>query len=214
MEGYMNKVGRLSKMAKSRYFILEDRFLYYFEKHTDADPKGAIFLQGSSITVEADGSRGKYGLVVCNGRQGRRRVFYCNSRDEQDQWLHALAKAANIASIHEFFDIGYEDTKIQIGKGKFSIVYQAVRRDATKEKLAVKVIQKKGVGEDDREYMRTEIAVLRLVNHPNIVRMVDMFDELISCISSWSTSRVVTYFVDSSNSRGIVLKTSKLQWEW
>eukprot|EP00746_Dinoflagellata_sp_MGD_P025040 gnl/MRDRNA2_/MRDRNA2_158826_c0_seq1.p1 gnl/MRDRNA2_/MRDRNA2_158826_c0~~gnl/MRDRNA2_/MRDRNA2_158826_c0_seq1.p1 ORF type:complete len:559 (-),score=92.78 gnl/MRDRNA2_/MRDRNA2_158826_c0_seq1:66-1631(-) len=177
MEGYMNKVGKLSKMAKSRYFILEDRFLYYFEKHTDADPKGAIFLQGSSITVQADGSRGKHGIVVCNGRQGRRRVLYCNSREEQDLWLHALAKAANIASIHEFFEIGHGDAKIQIGKGKFATVYLGTRRDATKEKLAIKVIQKKGVSEDDREYMRTEIAVLRLVNHPNIVRMVDMFDE-------------------------------------
>lgn len=90
------------------------------------------------------------------------------------QWQQALVKAANTASINEFYDLG---TKIEIGKGKYSTVFLGIRRDTSKEKVAVKVIQKQGVGDDDREYMRTEIAVLRLVNHPNIVRMVDMFDE-------------------------------------
>merc|ERR1711904_458392 len=46
MSGYMFKVGRMSKMEKSRYFVLQDRFLYYYERSDDDNPKGAIFLPG------------------------------------------------------------------------------------------------------------------------------------------------------------------------
>ena len=48
------------------------------------------------------------------------------------------------------------------------------------EEFAVKIISKQSLSNDDREYIRTEVAILKHVNHKYIVRMVDIFDDKLS----------------------------------
>ena len=62
----------------------------------------------------------------------------------------------------------------EIGKGKFSVVHKC-RSRASGEEFAVKVIDKGKLQPQERELLRTEIAVLKLVRHPSIIRLVDVF---------------------------------------
>ena len=62
----------------------------------------------------------------------------------------------------------------EIGKGKFSVVHKC-RSRASGEEFAVKVIDKGKLQPQERELLRTEIAVLKLVRHPSIFRLVDVF---------------------------------------
>ena len=61
------------------------------------------------------------------------------------------------------------------GHGRFSRVLLGTRR-ADGARFAVKVINKAKLGEAERELLRTEIAILRLVHHPHIVRLEDVYE--------------------------------------
>jgi serine/threonine protein kinase len=66
------------------------------------------------------------------------------------------------------------DTKAELGRGKFSIVYRATSK-LSGEQVAVKVLTDII---DDREFIRTELAIVKLVSHPNIVRTIDVFESI------------------------------------
>lgn len=39
------------KNWKHRYFVLQDVFLYYYQKPTDKKPKGVVNIEGATVTV-------------------------------------------------------------------------------------------------------------------------------------------------------------------
>ncbi len=63
-----------------------------------------------------------------------------------------------------------------IGKGSFATVKKAKHRQ-TQERFAVKVLSKKKMTEEDKVAMRTEIEILKQVDHPNIVKLIDVFED-------------------------------------
>jgi len=63
-----------------------------------------------------------------------------------------------------------------LGKGSFATVKKAKNR-ATGERFAVKVLSKKKMSDEDKIAMHTEIEILKSVDHPNIVRLIDIFED-------------------------------------
>ena len=63
-----------------------------------------------------------------------------------------------------------------IGRGTFATVKRARNRE-TNEKVAVKILYKKKMEEEDILSFRTEIEILKSVDHPNIVRIIDDFED-------------------------------------
>lgn len=63
----------------------------------------------------------------------------------------------------------------QIGEGSFGKVYKA-RRKYTGRLVAIKMINKAGQSKDDLESFRREIDLLRKVSHPNVMRMLNVFE--------------------------------------
>ena len=68
--------------------------------------------------------------------------------------------------------------KIQrtIGKGSFATVRKAKNR-VTNEYVAVKVLSKRKMAQDDVDSLKNEIEIMRTVDHPNIVKMIDFFED-------------------------------------
>ena len=62
-----------------------------------------------------------------------------------------------------------------IGEGKFGLVKLGVHK-STKERVAIKIIQKSSMKDNDAELVRTEIDIMKLCHHPNIVRLLDHFE--------------------------------------
>jgi len=67
----------------------------------------------------------------------------------------------------------YEITK-ELGRGAFSIVKLAIDKE-TGEKYAVKIINKTTIGQDMNR-LATEIAILKQVQHPNVIVMKETVD--------------------------------------
>jgi len=63
----------------------------------------------------------------------------------------------------------------QLGRGAFSVVYEAKHRQSHKS-FAVKTVNKHWLKPDDLKGMENEIAILKILKHPHIVKLYDVFD--------------------------------------
>ena len=99
-----------------------------------------------------------------------KRVLYCKSEDERDRWVSNLQHAAHVVPIEDDYVIGKE-----LGRGRFSIVCECVHKMSGVH-CAVKIIDKATIEPEEKGLLRTEIAVLKLVNHPNIIRMEGLYE--------------------------------------
>jgi len=70
---------------------------------------------------------------------------------------------------------GTYELKTELGRGAFSIVYQATHK-TTGAQFAVKVINKKDLGRDYEKNLKMEVDILKKVNHPNIIALKELFD--------------------------------------
>jgi len=64
----------------------------------------------------------------------------------------------------------------KLGEGAFSTVREA--RNKKDEKYAVKIINKKGLSTDDNKGLQQEIGILKEIDHPHIIKLYDIYDEL------------------------------------
>lgn len=63
----------------------------------------------------------------------------------------------------------------ELGRGRFSVVCECVHK-TTGVHCAVKIIDKATIEPEEKALLRTEIAVLKLVNHPNIIRLEGLYE--------------------------------------
>lgn len=73
-------------------------------------------------------------------------------------------------SVEDKYDLGKE-----LGRGGFSVVREAVNK-YTKEKVAVKFIEKKFVDQEELKLLQREIDIMARVQHKNVLRLFEIFD--------------------------------------
>jgi len=63
----------------------------------------------------------------------------------------------------------------ELGRGAFSVVKVGINKK-TKEKVAIKIIDRNDVGKDYEKNLRMEMDILRRVDHPNIIALHEMVE--------------------------------------
>ncbi|OQR97774.1 kinase [Thraustotheca clavata] len=174
-DGNLWKKGFRLKQMKSRYYYLNGKFLYYYTNRGDTRPKGVIFLSERYVESKSNPLMEKQGffeieLSTEKGEPSEKRYLYAKSKEECNKWVASLQKAASKVLIEESYQIGHK-----LGKGRYSHVYEATHRTKNM-KCAVKVMDKTQLGSAEKELLRTEIAILKLVKHKNIIRLYDVFE--------------------------------------
>merc|ERR1719411_1526130 len=71
----------------------------------------------------------------------------------------------------ETYDLGKE-----IGVGSFACVNECIRKSDSMQ-CAVKIMDKRYLSHKEMHGLRDEITILRSVSHPNIIRLMDVFDD-------------------------------------
>ena len=94
--------------------------------------------------------------------------------------VNASSSEAVLVSHHKAttevtFSTKYKKGK-QLGKGGYAIVYECIDK-TTNHKYAVKEIIRSGMKKDDEDALRLEIDILGSLNHKNIVRQFEYFEE-------------------------------------
>ncbi|RLN95651.1 hypothetical protein BBJ28_00007435 [Nothophytophthora sp. Chile5] len=169
---------RLRQMIK-RHYVLQGNFLYYYATPDDTAPRGVTFLcdcyvesQSVQAAIVEKGAR-YFGVDIVPepGSSREKRTVFTRSPEDQKRWAAALRQATNKVSLEEVYDVG-----AQLGRGRFSKVCEATHK-LTGAKTAVKIIDKSKLQAAEKELLRTEIAILKLVRHPNLVRLHDVYED-------------------------------------
>jgi len=64
-----------------------------------------------------------------------------------------------------------------LGQGSFATVKRATNKTSG-EKVAIKIISKQQLSEDDKLGLQNEIDILTHVDHPNIVKLFEVFEDV------------------------------------
>jgi len=173
-QGFLSKRGHRLRAWKQRWYMLVGNCIYYYQLKNDKTPRGVIFLTGSFVeplNEEENEKRQYWGLEISRVQEnGLRRRFYASSRAERERWVRELRRASEVIPIEDDYEIGNE-----LGVGQFSRVCECVNKH-TLETKAVKIIEKEAMDAEEKELLRTEIAIMKLVNHPNIIRMESVYE--------------------------------------
>jgi serine/threonine protein kinase len=63
------------------------------------------------------------------------------------------------------------------GRGKFSTVYRAVEKEMLNE-VAIKVIDKDTLDDHEKEFLGTELAIIKVIQHPHVVELRDVYEDV------------------------------------
>ncbi|MCQ2817119.1 MAG: protein kinase [archaeon] len=169
-EGYMYKLTHTQKLKKV-YFILIGRDFYYFKSKEDLTHKGMHNLSGIFINKgEPTDMEGKhlYNFSILYPQKAR--TYYMEDEAECERWLEKLNRAINYKSLSQQYEI-----KEKAGKGKFGLVKIAMHKD-TGRKVAIKIMARKDMTASDLELAKTEMDILKVCQHPNIIKLYDVYD--------------------------------------
>jgi len=84
--------------------------------------------------------------------------------------MTAIKQAIGYANLYDYYDV-----KDNLGQGKYGIVKRGIHKKTGKE-VAIKIVKKKELNLKDQELLKREIEVLKICQHPNIIRLDDIFE--------------------------------------
>eukprot|EP00943_MAST-04B_sp_MAST-4B-sp1_P001807 g1807.t1 len=179
MSGMLMKVGGRFGAWKRRFYWIDGKFCYYTKNSGNmTKPDGAIYLAGAYVSPldknKNDAAKSKFfGIEIMTSTGGERdvRQLYATTKRDQEFWISALRKASDTKSI----DLEYEILQ-QIGIGRFSKVYRCKKKNGSNEEYAVKIMQKESMNAKELELLRMEIAVMKLMTHPNVITLEDIYE--------------------------------------
>ena len=168
-EGYLYKI-QDNKMKKI-YFRLIYKDLYYYKSKDIKKHKGMHNLSGVYIKDE--------GAVTINSKKlycfniifpTKERKYYLQDESEYIKWVEAIRKVVHYSNISDLYEI-----KGNLGKGKFGQVKLGIHKESGRQ-VAIKIINKKYVEGMDLEQIKSEIDILKIAKHPNIIKLYDVFE--------------------------------------
>ena len=167
--------GTLYKLVDGKmrdlYFKLIHKDLYFYKNKGDTEHKGmhnlnGLFLQKEK-SVEYEGATYySFSMVYPT----KTRIYYCKNEKEYNEWIEKLKIATGYTNLLEIYDV-----KNKLGSGKFGLVKLGIHKK-TGQKVAIKIMKKSTMDSSDLELVRTEIEILKICQHPNIVRLYNVFE--------------------------------------
>ncbi len=157
---------------KKYWYTLLDKELYVYKHQNDTDHKTMVNLIGVFIEEDEEEKLDKrhtlypFSLVFAN----KRRTFYLLEKEARDAWVTKIKEAIGYSNLFDFYEV-----KEALGKGKFGTVKLGIHKK-TSRKVAVKIMKKKEMTTQDIELQKREIEILKICQHPNICRLLDVFE--------------------------------------
>ena len=169
-ENYIYKVSQ-NKKLKKYYLVLINKDIFYYKTEEKKEMLGMHNLSGCFVKengVKNINDKNYYCFTLVF--PSKERSFYCNSKEIYDNFNKALKEAFGYLN---FFD--YYDMLDDLGEGIFGSVKLGIEKK-TKERVAIKIIKKNKTKPSDIELVRTEIDIMKLCHHPNVVHLLDHFE--------------------------------------
>jgi Ca2+-binding EF-hand superfamily protein len=162
-----------NRNLKSYFLVLCNKDIYYYKNETCKDLLGMHNLSGcyigdASVNGLKYDSKTLFTFTLLFSNKSR--AYYCGSQEEAESWVKTLKDAIGYQSFSENYDI-----KDKIDSGKFGDVFLGIHKK-TKQYVAIKTIKKESMTPKDIELVKSEIDIMKMCKHPNIVRLLDHFE--------------------------------------
>ena len=170
-EGYLYKVVEGIKQPKKLWFKLIHKDLYFFKNDRETQHKGmhnlsGVFLREDPPQIINNRKFFKFSIIY----PSKERSYYVGSEYEYQNWISFLKAVTGFTNLTDIYTIEKE-----LGNGKFGLVKLGTNK-LVGNKIAIKILDKKEMDVDDLELVRTEIEILRICQHPNIIHLYDVFE--------------------------------------
>ena len=156
-------------------YIVSKKIIYNYQidyKHqTDTSHKGMHSLVDSYI--KPCGKVTMFGNSLYRFEiffQNKVREYYVQDEKNYNLWIEKLLLATGNVNITNKYDINEN-----IGSGKFGIIKQVINKE-TKEICCLKVMNKKAMKGSDLQELKTEVEIMKICQHPNLVRLYDIYE--------------------------------------
>jgi len=100
------------------------------------------------------------------------RVYYVEKEEEYKSWISSIKKAIGYSNLNDNYEI-----KQKLGNGKFGVVKLGIHKE-TGRKVAIKTINKNNMSIEDQGLVKTEIEILKICQHPNIIKLYDVYENV------------------------------------
>ncbi len=168
-EGYLIKF--VDNKVKRVFFKLVGKDLFYFKNKNQDIHKGMHNLSGVFINEEEPKEiNGKKYYCFSVTYPKKSRIYYVEKENEYKIWIEKLKIATGFTNLTDIYDIGEK-----IGNGKFGLIKKGTNKK-TGMQVAIKIMSKKDMTNQDLELVRTEIEILKICQHPNIIKLYDIFE--------------------------------------
>ena len=168
-EGYLYKY--VNNKLKKVWFRLVHKDLFYFKNEKDEIHKGMHNLSGVFLQeepVKELGGKKYFSFSIQYPKKTR--YYYIEKEEDYKQWIEKLKIATGYTNLTDIYEISSK-----IGNGKFGLIKVGINKK-TGQKVAIKILCKKDMTNQDLELMRTEIEILKICQHPNIIQLYDVFE--------------------------------------
>ncbi len=169
-EGYLYRISSKGSLKKI-YFKLIQRDLYNYANATDIYHKGLINLCG--VFIQEDGKlylNGKTYFSFVLIFNLKKRVYYSDNQEEYEKWVSIIKLVTGYKDLNETYSV-----KEKLGNGRFGLVRFAIQ-NSTGRQVAIKIMFKLNMTLQDLQMIRTEIEVLKVCQHPNIIKIYDVYE--------------------------------------
>ena len=169
-EGYVYKYSTAQNKMKKTYFKLIGKDLYYYknkeeEKHRGMHNLSGVYIKkGENITIDG---KTYFNITIVYKEE---KAYYFDNEEDFKIWFDKLNMASQNKSVLDKYDI-----KDKIGKGAFGLVKSGINKE-TNEEVAVKIMAKKNMDKSDIELAKVEIDILKIGQHPNIIKLHDVYE--------------------------------------
>ena len=146
-------------------------YLYYYKSKNNKRHKGihnlsGVFIQDNGLVKLGDKKFFCFTIIFPT----KPRKYYLSNEMEYHHWVNTIRRIVGYSNLNEIYEI-----KQVLGKGKFGLVKLGVHRGSGR-KVAIKIINKKLVSAIDVQQVKTEIDILKIAKHPNIIQLYDVFE--------------------------------------
>ena len=170
--GYIYKQSSQKKLKKV-WFTLIYKDLYYYKSKDDTIHRGMHNLSGVFVKEEKECDIGGLHLYCFSIiTHSKCRKYYIDNKKEYDEWMTNLKKAIGYSDLNSLYEV-----KGELGSGKFALVRLGVNK-LTQERVAIKILAKEDMSPFSLEQIKTEIEILKIANHPHIIRLFDVFENI------------------------------------
>ena len=169
-ENWVYKISSSNKLIKY-FLVIIDKDIYYYKSEKKEELLGMHNLSGCYIRPNGD--------KTVNGNKlycfqiifpTKHRNYYTSTKQIAEEFVLNLKKGIGYQNFFDFYEM-VDD----IGEGKFGLVKLGIHK-STHQRVAIKIIKKSQMKDNDAELVKSEIDIMKLCHHPNVVRLLDHFE--------------------------------------